>query len=56
MIYHILVNVWKLSLIEIPKYLFERDKNIIVGTIYHHPGTNLDEFYNRMEEDIIRIN
>ena len=36
-------------LIEIPKYLFEMDNDIIVGTIYHHPGTNLDKFYNKME-------
>ena len=41
--------------IEIPKDVFRMDKNIIVGTVYYPPGTNLDKFCNRMEEVIIRI-
>ena len=41
--------------IEIPKDVFRMDKNIIVGTVCHPTGTNLDKFYNRMEEVIIRI-
>ena len=41
--------------IEIPRGVFQMDKNIIVGTVYRPPGTNLDKFHRRMEEIIIKI-
>ena len=41
--------------IEIPRGVFQMDKNIIVGTVFRPPGTNLDKFHRRMEEIIIKI-
>ena len=41
--------------IEIPKGVYLMDANIIVVTVYHPPGANLDKFYRRMEKIIIKI-
>ena len=45
----------KTVFIEIPKHIFKIDDNIIVGTVYRPAGTNIDKFYNRMEDVIISI-